>query len=98
MTGAVSATAAAIRRILGDSALASRMGKAGRQRVVEQYQLDATVTTYLRLYQRFFNLHLIREGHDDRDHGRGGREGSGHGNDELESANYAGLLRNKDAG
>jgi L-malate glycosyltransferase len=49
--GDASATAAALLQILNDPAMASRMGQAGRQRVEERYQLDATVTAYLRLYR-----------------------------------------------
>jgi glycosyltransferase involved in cell wall biosynthesis len=50
--GDVSATTAALLRLLNDSEAAARMGAAGRARVEERYHLDRTVSTYYQLYQR----------------------------------------------
>jgi L-malate glycosyltransferase len=55
--GDAGATAEAILQILSDREMASRMGTAARQRVVERYQLDATVAAYLRLYRNLCPLH-----------------------------------------
>ena len=57
--GDAGATADSILQILDDPYLASRMGRAARQRVEERYQLDATVAAYLRLYR---NLCLSQPG------------------------------------
>lgn len=46
------ATAAALIRVLGDGALAARLGKAGAARVRAVYRLDRTIQRYLELYQR----------------------------------------------
>ena len=45
--GDAGATATALLQILDDPGPASVMGSAARQRVVERYQLDATVAAYL---------------------------------------------------
>lgn len=50
--GDAGATARALLQILADPAAASVMGCSARQRVVERYQLDATVKAYLALYQK----------------------------------------------
>ena len=50
--GDAGATALALLRILGDPGAASVMGSSARQRVVEHYQLDATVAAYIQLYRR----------------------------------------------
>jgi glycosyltransferase involved in cell wall biosynthesis len=55
--GDVNAAAAAFLQLLDDPGLASRMGQAGRQRVADRYQLDTTVSAYLRLYQRVCSSH-----------------------------------------
>ncbi len=71
--GDASATATAILQILRDPSSASEMGRAARERVVERYQLDATVTAYLELYRDLCVSHPIRgEGSDDRRNGHGG--------------------------
>jgi L-malate glycosyltransferase len=44
------ATGGAFIRLLQDPARAAAMGEAGRQRVVEQYQLNQTIETYGKLY------------------------------------------------
>jgi len=49
--GDAGATARALLRILDDPAAASVMGSSARQRVVEHYQLEATITAYIRLYK-----------------------------------------------
>lgn len=46
------ALAAAVVRLLNDGEMASRLGRAARQRVVDQYSVDATVTQYAELYDR----------------------------------------------
>jgi sugar transferase (PEP-CTERM/EpsH1 system associated) len=50
--GDAGATARALLRILDDPVAASVLGSSARQRVVEHYQLDATVKAYLELYQK----------------------------------------------
>jgi N-acetyl-alpha-D-glucosaminyl L-malate synthase BshA len=50
--GDADAAAAALLRILDDSARAAEMGAAGRARVLERYQLEQTIHSYFRLYQR----------------------------------------------
>jgi len=51
--GDVNACADALRRLFRDSELAERLGAAGRERVVERYQLSRTVEEYYKLYCRF---------------------------------------------
>ncbi len=50
--GDAQATAQALLSILADPAAAAAMGSAGRQRVIDHYQLDAAVNAYLALYQK----------------------------------------------
>ena len=50
--GDAGATARALLRILGDPGAASVMGSSARQRVVEHYQLDATIAAYIQLYKK----------------------------------------------
>ena len=50
--GDAAATARALLQILGDPAAAAAMGSAGRQRVIDHYQLEATVKAYLDLYEK----------------------------------------------
>lgn len=50
--GDAGATALALLRILGDPGAASVMGSSARQRVVEHYQLDATIAAYIHLYRK----------------------------------------------
>ena len=50
--GDASAAAAALGRLFDDPALALKLGAAGRARVVDRYQLDRTIGSYLFLYQR----------------------------------------------
>ncbi len=50
--GDAEATARALLQILGDPAAAAVMGSSARQRVVEHYQLDATVAAYIQLYKK----------------------------------------------
>ncbi|MGH7171125.1 MAG: glycosyltransferase [Gemmataceae bacterium] len=50
--GDAGATAAALLRILDTPATAAAMGAAGRIRVLERYQLEQTIQSYFRLYQR----------------------------------------------
>ncbi len=49
--GDAGATACALLQILEDPAAASVMGSSARQRVVEHYQLDATIAAYVQLYK-----------------------------------------------
>jgi glycosyltransferase involved in cell wall biosynthesis len=68
------ATAAAILQILGDPDSASRMGRAGRQRVAERFQLDAAVAAYIQLYRNLCTSPKNRDGREDRcNHGDGSR-------------------------
>jgi glycosyltransferase involved in cell wall biosynthesis len=64
--GDSSATARAILEILGDPGMAARMGKAGRQRVVEHYQLDNSVAAYLKLYRDLCSPHQNGDRRNDR--------------------------------
>jgi glycosyltransferase involved in cell wall biosynthesis len=64
--GDASATAEAILQILSDPVTASDMGKSGRQRVVERYQLDNSVAAYLKLYRDLCSPHQNGNRHDDR--------------------------------
>jgi L-malate glycosyltransferase len=83
------ATATAILQILGDPDLASRMGQAARERVVERYQLDATVRAYLKLYRDLCISPADRDGGND----RGERhDDSGERDEKLEAPNCHGLL------
>ena len=50
--GDVPATAAALDRILGDPALAARMGEAGRRRVDDYFSIDRYVERVLGTYER----------------------------------------------
>ena len=50
--GDAGATALALLQILGDPGVASVMGNSARQRVVEHYQLDATIAAYIQLYKK----------------------------------------------
>jgi glycosyltransferase involved in cell wall biosynthesis len=50
------ACAEALSRLLGDPALARRMGEAGRRRVEERYRLEQTVENYHRIYRRLCGL------------------------------------------
>ena len=50
--GDAESVAAALLRLLDNSALAVDMGAAGRSRVEQRYQLGQTVENYWRLYQR----------------------------------------------
>jgi L-malate glycosyltransferase len=68
--GDASATAAAILQILDDPALASRMGQAARQRVMDRYQLAATVAAYHRLYRDLCSPHQNGDRRNDRADGR----------------------------
>ena len=87
--GDAAGTATAILQILSDPDLASRMGKAGRQRVVERHQLDATVAAYLRLYRNLCSSHPCRDRrHDRRNH----HSDSGQNDEKLESPDRHGLL------
>jgi L-malate glycosyltransferase len=72
--GDASATATAILQILDDPDLAARMGQAGRQRVVERYQLDRTVATYLKLYRDLCSPHQNGEHRNERGEGRDSRQ------------------------
>jgi glycosyltransferase involved in cell wall biosynthesis len=50
--GDATACASAIRRVFHDAELAARLGTAGRDRVIERYQLSRTVEEYYNLYCR----------------------------------------------
>jgi glycosyltransferase involved in cell wall biosynthesis len=51
------ATASAILQVLGEPSLASSMGKAARERVVQRFQLGATVEAYIKLYRDLCRSH-----------------------------------------
>jgi L-malate glycosyltransferase len=67
--GDADATAAAVLRILDDPDLAARTGKAARKRVVERYQLDATVSAYIELYRNLCGSPKNRDRRNDRHNG-----------------------------
>jgi glycosyltransferase involved in cell wall biosynthesis len=90
--GDASATAAAVIQILGDPDLAARLGKAARQRVVERYQLDATVAAYFQLYRNVCASPKNRDGRKDR---RNHHHDSRQTNDQLKPADRSSLLRNE---
>jgi glycosyltransferase involved in cell wall biosynthesis len=50
--GDVEGFAAAVRQLLDDPALRSRIGRQARARVLEEFRLDASISAYLDLYQR----------------------------------------------
>jgi L-malate glycosyltransferase len=93
--GDVGATARAILQILGDPTSASKMGRAARERVVERYQLDATVAAYIQLYRYLCASPKNRDGREERrNHHHDCRQGS----EKLESADRDGLLGNERRG
>lgn len=55
-----SALASSISQLLRDPQLASKMGKAGRKRVLDEYQLDQTVDAYLAIYRRLAGVTLAQ--------------------------------------
>jgi glycosyltransferase involved in cell wall biosynthesis len=89
------ATAHAILHILSDAGLASRMGQAARERVVERYQLDAAVAAYLRLYRDLCKSPRARD-RSDRSAER--RHQSQERDDHLESPDRDCLLRSERLG
>jgi polysaccharide biosynthesis protein PelF len=44
--------AAAVRQLLDDTSLRTRIGRRARARVLEEFRLDASITAYIELYQR----------------------------------------------
>lgn len=50
--GDVVALAEAVERLAGDKALRDRLGRAGRQRVIEHFGIDATIAAHEQLYLR----------------------------------------------
>ena len=93
--GDAGATAAAMLQILDDRALASQMGRAARQRVVERYQLDTTVAAYLRLYRNLCSSH---QNWKSPRRSRRASRGSCQSNEKLESPDRHGLLGNEQLG
>ena len=54
--GDAKACGEAFTRLMRDPELAARLGKAGRERAVEKYQLEQTVRAYHRLYRRLSGI------------------------------------------
>jgi len=84
--GDAGATANALLQILSNPSMAARMGQAARQRVVERYQLDATVAAYIRLFQNLYSPHKGQYCNDDH------RDNSHRGDNKLESPDRHCLL------
>ncbi len=93
--GDAAAAAAAMLQILSDPSLASQMGRAAHQRVVERYQLDATVAAYLSLYQK---LCPSTQKQNRRDDHPARHNDSRRRNEKLESADCDRLLGNEHFG
>lgn len=55
----IQATANALVRLIEDSTLRDRMGKAGRKYVIEQYEWEENVTRMEKVYEQVLNRHIV---------------------------------------
>jgi glycosyltransferase involved in cell wall biosynthesis len=54
----VDALAAAILRLVGDTGLQARLGKAGRERAVENYSIDKYVSRLDQMYRQYSGIEV----------------------------------------